>query len=839
MTSIKSSTSSLKKLTKSENTSTHEENKENITIVYFDTRKNGKTIDRTNMLQEVNHYVLKYDNIDECLSRIQSIKKEKIIFVTTGKNLINVFSRIENIRQIDGIFIFSTKTNKYDQFNEKITGIFSNDDDMISAIRKHMKLIQDQLLSFSFYRSHQRYVRNLTDTSAEFIWFHIFKDTIIRLPHDEHAKKEMLDASRHYYRNNIQELKNINEFEQNYRSEEAIKWYTKNSFVYRLINKALRTEDVEQMYTFRYFIQDLYSALTLKHKIFKEYGESVTLYRGLRLTQLEFDEMTKDEQQLISMNGYLSTSLNPQVAKMYAGEPTLTSDKLSIILEIECDVEKLGDRVIFADVTSESTFRDENEVLFDIGATLQLVDKPKQTDNRVWYFKMIATDESRTIVRKYIDDHLELNVDVSPKMMFGVSLYNMGKYESSLAYFNKLIENPENEDIPLIHVHMARALAIGGDKNNEWKHYEIAYKILTKMESKRFEDEARVLIHMGIFYFDRDENDQALEYFTPALRLLEQIHEKPHLEIARALLCIGGCYEQKGDYDCALEFYNRSLKIHEKNADLNHITQCLALIALGNAYRLQCKYEDALVQFQQALDIRTRTLPKYHSDIADCLSLIGKTLSDMDNPSEGTMYSMRALQMYSRTLPETELNEKSSVLVDIGIGFSSVGADQLGIDYYQRALTMKKKCLQRNHPDFVAIFENMALNYSHLNKHLLALRHILKARRLRRKIQTLNHPNMAGTLKILALVYSKIGFFRRAIHYLKRSKTILEKTTPIEHPQRIDVRNQMKRIKKKIQKEKYSKGEKKRWKFEKPIRRDFIKLLSTLADINLQFCSNL
>ncbi|CAF1216247.1 unnamed protein product, partial [Rotaria magnacalcarata] len=82
------------------------------------------------------------------------------------------------------------------------------------------------------------------------------------------------------------------------------------------------------------------------------------------------------------------------------------------------------------------------------------------------------------------------------------------------------------------------------------------------------------------------------------------------------------------------------------------------------------------------------------------------------------MYSMRALQMYSRTLPETELNEKSSVLVDIGIGFSSVGADQLGIDYYQRALTMKKTCLQRNHPDFVAIFENMALNYSHLNKHL-------------------------------------------------------------------------------------------------------------------------
>lgn len=77
----------------------------------------------------------------------------------------------------------------------------------------------------------------------------------------------MLDASRHYYRDNICELQRINEFERCYKCEDAINWYTKNSFVYHLINKVLRTENIEQLYLFRYFIQDLCAAFRMKHQI--------------------------------------------------------------------------------------------------------------------------------------------------------------------------------------------------------------------------------------------------------------------------------------------------------------------------------------------------------------------------------------------------------------------------------------------------------------------------------------------------------------------------------------------------------------------------------------------
>ena len=75
----------------------------------------------------------------------------------------------------------------------------------------------------------------------------------------------MLDASRHYFHDNIRELERIDEFERLYISEGTIQWYTRNSFVYRFIIIALRTKDVEQLNIFRYFIQDLCLVLTMEH----------------------------------------------------------------------------------------------------------------------------------------------------------------------------------------------------------------------------------------------------------------------------------------------------------------------------------------------------------------------------------------------------------------------------------------------------------------------------------------------------------------------------------------------------------------------------------------------
>ncbi|CAF1458627.1 unnamed protein product [Adineta ricciae] len=71
--------------------------------------------------------------------------------------------------------------------------------------------------------------------------------------HTEQAKEEMVNECRLSYENNIRVLEKINTFHLTYTSDQVIKWYTADSFVYRLLNRALRYyENFDVIFKFRY-----------------------------------------------------------------------------------------------------------------------------------------------------------------------------------------------------------------------------------------------------------------------------------------------------------------------------------------------------------------------------------------------------------------------------------------------------------------------------------------------------------------------------------------------------------------------------------------------------------
>ena len=56
-------------------------------------------------------------------------------------------------------------------------------------------------------------------------------------------------------------MEQIDEFQRTYDPREAIKWYTKDIFLYRLMNAWLRGEKVNLIFKLRYFIHDLHNQL--------------------------------------------------------------------------------------------------------------------------------------------------------------------------------------------------------------------------------------------------------------------------------------------------------------------------------------------------------------------------------------------------------------------------------------------------------------------------------------------------------------------------------------------------------------------------------------------------
>jgi hypothetical protein len=124
-----------------------------------------------------------------------------------------------------------------------------------------------------------------------------------------------------YYRHNQTQLKNIAEFEATYTASNAIRWYTSDTFVCKLINKALRTQDIEVLHTFRFYIVDLCTNLTEKYKEMLEFEIPLPsiVYRGTQMNKADMEIMAANKGCLIATNGFLSTNRVRKVAKFYAG----------------------------------------------------------------------------------------------------------------------------------------------------------------------------------------------------------------------------------------------------------------------------------------------------------------------------------------------------------------------------------------------------------------------------------------------------------------------------------------------------------------------------------------
>jgi hypothetical protein len=96
------------------------ENKESITLLWFDPNigSHQDTEKTKEQLRQINDYVKFYTDLELCVTYIQSIKSEKIFLITSGKRASYILPRISNLRQIDSIFIFCMKPERYQHLTD-------------------------------------------------------------------------------------------------------------------------------------------------------------------------------------------------------------------------------------------------------------------------------------------------------------------------------------------------------------------------------------------------------------------------------------------------------------------------------------------------------------------------------------------------------------------------------------------------------------------------------------------------------------------------------------------------------------------------------------------------
>ncbi|CAF2850325.1 unnamed protein product [Rotaria sp. Silwood2] len=344
-----------------------------------------------------------FDNLLQCIPYIENQLREQneIFLIASGALGYELFlTAYRLMAAIRYVYIYCSQLGlqgNWTKYYRQIRGVFNDSLTLGEKLKPDfeqtsLKPIDDQTLisiSIIVYNPKQPH---------EFMAHQRTIDTLLCLPHTDEARAVMIEEFRRVYSDNEATLAEIDIFAQTYHSNSAIQWYTRDSFLFRLINKVLRLSDVQMMFKLRYFLTDLYVQLDdLYKQTYALYNTQKfeKLYRGQLVSKTEFEYFKQLQGHIISINTFLSTTASLQIALAFANGSWNNIDFVPIVFCIETKSHVQHKRP-YANISSFSAYRDEEEVLFAMGSLfrIQSIEKLDRMNNiPVIYLQMIDQQE--------------------------------------------------------------------------------------------------------------------------------------------------------------------------------------------------------------------------------------------------------------------------------------------------------------------------------------------------------------------------------------------------------------------------------------------------------------
>ncbi|UJR20639.1 hypothetical protein I4U23_023764 [Adineta vaga] len=509
------------------------------------------------MLIELNPAVQFYSNFNRCLDLIKSIKDEQIFLIVSGAFARRVLSQTHHQRVLVAVFIFCSNS----QYHQPLMQEYK-------AIREKMELVEKQTIAFSLFDQKQKSLKDLSKESASFLLHQMLVFVLRQMSQDQQAKQQMIDMCHDYYKNNKRELEKIKQFKRTYCREQAIEWYTDECFLYKLLNKALRTKDIELLYTFRFFIINLCSATENERQQLKD-KEVLTLYRGAQIPSEELDKLKDNVGKVISTNGFLSTSRNINASLNFVHGNAITIGNIGRVYRDKEDFDTALTYFSRALEMFKRVLPNQNSNIAPcLGAIGYAHKKKGDLDVALDYYQQQLNMEEQCLPFDHPDlsDHLGWIIDTY-KQMNEIEKALEFCQENLIVQKDRLGEN---------HLRVARTLMIMGDliedndPNGALQHYEEALSILQNYKPLDYAAVAECLIELGCLYTDHDMMEDALRCEHEALNFRRQIFPSDHVTIAFNLRNIGLSYEEMNNPSEALRYFSESLSIYRANYGPDH-----------------------------------------------------------------------------------------------------------------------------------------------------------------------------------------------------------------------------------------------------------------------------
>ncbi|CAF3265936.1 unnamed protein product [Rotaria sp. Silwood2] len=721
---------------------------------------------------------------EQCVQWLNKTNEETSFVISSGALGQQLVPNIHGLPKLDAIYIFCG--NK--QFHEgwaknwtKIKGVYTSINPICDALKMAVKQYNQNTMSVSIIGANEGgSSENLNQLDPTFMYSQISKEILLDMEHDQKTIKDFVKFCQEEYLGNAQETKIIEEFERNYEPSKAIWWYTRQCFIYKMLNRALRTLDSNIMIRIGFFLCDIHRQVEQLHKKqVSQYHENILVYRGQGLLTADFEKLSKNKGGLLSFNSFLSTSKNREMSLDFADRSSGTTGMVGILFQMTID--PTVSSTPFASIQEENYFKDE-EVFFSMHTVFRIDDIRKIDNNRQLYevdLKITSNDDQQI---RILTSRIREEIDASGWYRMGMLLVKIGQFDKAEELYIALLEQ-SFDDSEKGHIYFW----LGWSKDQQGQHkealsfYEKALEISRKILPDDHPTLAHIYSNIGIAYNNMGDYSKTFEFYDKARQIYEKSPPPNHLDLAICYAKIGSMYDYRGDYSKALEFYEKAHQIKEKVLSPYHSDLAISYSNVGQAYNNMGDYSKALEFYEKALKIEEKALCTNDPSLAASYNNIGQVYKNMGDYSKALEYYEKAHQIKEKALPSNHPDLALSYN-NIGAVYKYTGDYSRGLEFYEKALNIGEKSLPVSHPDLAISYNNIGLVYKNMSNYSKALKFYEKALKIKEKALPSNHPSLAISYNNIGQVYNNMGDYSKAFELYDKAHKIREEILPPNHP---------------------------------------------------------
>ncbi|CAM4844768.1 unnamed protein product [Rotaria magnacalcarata] len=710
-TDNRSTTASTPQILNVPNLSSTQQNTE---IIYFGT---NLEVANVKQLLEIYDYARIINDSEQCIQLIVSMNNNQRIFlIVNDENEYDLLSEVKH----KCTHTYFVNLHRFQIKNRAaFRKIFDKFDQLMRRLRTDIRMTYEDHFQFNIFSSSAQSIQQLDKKSAEFIWFHTLIDAIrhekkVHLKSTKWyiiAKNYMLSKCRYEYSTNSVTLGKIDAFEETYVENDAIKWYTEDTFIYRLINKALRSNNIEEILYYRFFIADLYHQLhIICEEQFLDTNKVVTVYRGQGVSTNDFTILTQNIGNLITIKSFLSTSWDRDVALDFAIPQLGVPGVEAVLFEIELDTTIR--QKPFASI-SEFTPMNENEVLLSMGFIFRVKLVRFDQSQHFWIIQLAMEPETHQI-----QELLKYTKENKSSSSLENVLYGMGEYRLALRFCQWFIAQSGNTEEELAECYQTMALiykelqqysdALACLKNATLNYFELLE--IDPIIINRFRL-ASIYYTLSLIYLGKNsyhtsifnshlvlEQNKALA--KEVFQLLQDNGPSKDLEyvrewqgnqdqLGRLYNNLATAYGSLNQYRAAYHYQSKGLDMQRKCLPQMHYHIGISFSNFGYLCKSMRDYQNALKYYEQAIEIFKFSRQETHFSISRTYDYIGEVYEiNHDYP--------RALENYQNALKyEPNLSKTVTKLMNIARIYNKMNKYQQAISLSETAARL---CIQHSLP---------------------------------------------------------------------------------------------------------------------------------------------